>query len=294
MPEPEAPSPPISDLIERLHRFGTSTRPNIDESTGMLDLDGQRVLYVLMLPKERARRWGVVACPSMFEFSRFQPTEITFLRRAAASGFSGIYLEPPGMGDSDGSPTACTMEVRTTAALAAFSHLQDSSSHKHALVPCWFGARLGAGVAMLAAEKHDGPGALVAWDAVADGGTYWAQARRLARISAVAQKQRSFKDPDKALEESSEASFLWMPVTREIKQDLHRLDDLGRRRHVEGPAFVIAMNDEQLEQTKQRLVGAADEVYGESLGRGDLDHLGVAEAQAAIEPTLHWMSERLV
>lgn len=294
MPEPEAPSPRISDLIERLHRFDTSTRPNIDESTGMIDLDGQRVLYVVTQPKEQARRWGVVVCPSMFEFSRFQPTEITFLRRAAAFGFSGIYLEPPGMGDSDGSPTACTIEVRTKAALAALAHLQGSSPHKQTLAPCWFGARLGAGVGMLAAERHDGPGALIAWNAVADGGTYWAQARRLARISAVAQKQRSFKDPDKALEESGEASFLWMPVTREIKQDLHHLDNLGRRRHVDGPAFVIAMNDEQLEQTKHRLAGAAEVVEGESLGRSDLDHLGVAEAAAAIEPTLRWMSKRLV
>lgn len=281
------------DLIERFRPFATKEGPDIHESTGMLTMDGRNLLYVMVQPKEDARPWGVVVCPSMFEFSRFQPTEITFLRRAARLGFPGIYLEPPGMGDSEGSPTGCTIEERIRAGLAALALLQETSTST-GLAPCWFGARLGAGVAMLAAERYGGPSALVAWDVIADADTYWAQARRLARVSAVAQKNRSFKDPAKSLQETGVASFLWLPVTREIKRDLHHLDDLGSRLRVDGPAFVIVMNDEELPHVKHRIASAARELEGESLGRDELDHLGVSEAAAAIEPSLAWMSRKLV
>ena len=259
------------------------------ESSGFVDVDGCRSLYVMTTPKTVARKWGLIVCPSMFEFSRFQPTEILLLRKAAAMGFQGIYLEPPGMGDSEGRFEDCTISVRVRAATTAWSFLARNADMK--VSPCWFGARLGAGVALLAAQTT--PGAVIAWDPVRDAGTYWAQTRRLARVTAVAQRDRAFKDPDKALEKEGRASLLWLPVTVAIRDDLANIERVADGGPLDGPALLVAVNDDALERARSTLAGLLTDFDTRSLGLDAVEHLGVAESDAALQPTLEWMREKL-
>lgn len=279
----------VEEVTTAMRSFASQEVGEVRETTGTIDHDGLNLLYVMTMPRERMLPWGIVVCPSMFEFSRFQPTELMFLRRAAAMGFPGIYVEPPGMGDSQGRFENLTVDERVRTALSAFESLK---GHVDTSVsPCWFGARLGSSVAMLAADRAGPRSALIAWDPVADGATYWAQTRRLARITALAQRQRSFRDPDVVLEEADRATVLWLPVDRQLVGDLNHLDDATI--NTDSPTLLLAINDKMLTRVRERFVPAPNGVELVSLGRDKVDHLGVSEASEAIEPTLTWLSRKL-
>ena len=239
------------------------------------------------LPLERAPSAAIVICPSVFELATLQPTELLLLRRAAADGYAGVYIQPPGVGESGGDPDGTMVAHRTEAARAGRRYL---AQRVPGIPLCFFGARFGAAIATRAAEPGQGSG-LIVWDPVFEVAGYMKQIRRLARISAVAGGSAAFRDPLHQLRESGRASILGHDIT------IAQLDDLSTSEVndyvIEGPALVVTLSDRTGSAVKERFIGASDLELIELEGR-DLAGLGmsVREAPRAIAPTLEWLRRK--
>ena len=280
------------DLLARLAPHQRSELESSVEETGMFDLDGRRVLYFLVRPIARPRTTGIVISHSYFELSMLQEAEIRLARRLAAAGYASIYVQAPGMGDSEGDAEACMLADRVAAALGAFQHLR--SVVPEISRPCFFGARVGGLVATLGAQQV-GDAALALWDPTLDPSSYWRQVRRLARIAAVVGGQRLFKDPQVDLHEQGSASVLGVEVTSRQLEDLAQAEVTRDLAIVEGPVLLVALDDPGMRAAKKVLSPlSSSPVDAHVIGHRDIWHLGLRRGKGALEPTVAWATERLL
>ena len=280
--------------MHRLAEIETALRANTKiDGAGYTEeimyIDGPKgpMFAALLLPVGRAPSAALIVCPSLFELATLQPTELLFLRRAATEGFAGIYVQPPGVGESAGDPGETRMSDRIEAADAGLREL----SLRFPKTPrCYFGARLGAAVALRAAGTGEATG-LVAWDPVFEAEGYLRQIRRLARISAIAGGSSAFRDPLHRLRETGRVSILGNVVTALQIEDLSAVEVSDPV--VEGPVLVVAMGERSRTAATERLTHAGDLEVIELEGR-DLAGLGmsVREAPHAITPTIEWMKRK--
>ena len=271
-------------LATRLEQMQAFESDGWTESVKMLDCRSQSLFSLAMTPHEVSRSSGVVVCPSLFELAKLQKSEIRTMRRMVADGYPAIYVQPQGTGDSTGEPGSDSIDARIDAALAGWERLR-------ALVPSlenvfFLGARLGGAVAVAASERVEGAG-LVLWDPVFDGQRYWKQVLRVARITAVSGRQRSFFDPAKEVESSGRAAVFGQMVSRDTLKGLLALNGASVEHRVTGPIFAVALNDDDASTVRQRFTDGDLETV--SLGRPAGAHLGVRDAPEAIGPTLEWL-----
>lgn len=275
-------------LRGRLESLASHQGDGFTERTGLLEVEGDRLLYVLVTPTGIARTTGLFICHSFLELPMLQRTELQLARAAARSGYPSLYLQAPGAGDSEGDETRLTISTRVAAARAGVRGLRD-------LVPdlqkvCLMGARLGSAIAVMASKYVEETAALALWDPIFDPERYWKQMRRLARVIAVVGRQRGFEDPDKELQRRGWASMFGNVITDELKRDL---DGISKARSVEidVPVFLLSLNSRMVRDSMEGILATDIEVA--DLGRGDVGHLGLRDAPEAVEPTLRWMERRL-
>lgn len=281
------------DLIAELEQHSRREDEQIVEEVGMLSHEGKRLAFLLVRPKVPSRTTAVVVCHSLFEFKMLQSAEIALARAAANQGFPAIYVQAPGMGDSEGPSEGCTVDVRVAASLAAATYVRDRRPEVEHI--CLFGARLGGAVAALAAQELPET-SIAVWDPAFTAEDYWKQAKRFGRVVATLSAERTFADPEEQLSKTGKASFLGYQLTRDLIDDLTRIDSVSHGPRLKGPALVVSLNDQMVAAAVKTLSGFVDDVEGASLGRPKprhLIHMGIQEAKEAVGATLEWMERRL-
>lgn len=279
----------MPDLVTRLREHARTIGDGFVEETGMVRCGENELLYVMGIPDRPSSDHGVVISHSFFEIFMFQRTELALLRRLASAGVPCIYVQAPGMGDSEGSPRGCRCEDRVEAALTAFRHLEQTGERLH---PCFFGARVGGLIALLAAQRSQGHSSVAVWDPVLDGNAYWKQIARLERIAATVGRKSGFVEPSRHLEERGRVTLLGVETTPEQVEDLKvtasKVSDGGR---IHGDALAIALNEASIPPIRsamQRIVEGS--VSTVALGVRDPWALGLRKGDDAIVPTLAWLA----
>jgi alpha/beta superfamily hydrolase len=244
------------------------------------------MFFQLVKPDGPAHPIGVVICPSYFEMPQMQVIEMSLARALAAAGFGAIYVQPPGVGDSEGDPSASTFEHRVGAAMAASEELRRRLPEVTDV--CLFGARYGGLVAAVAVTSTE-DGLLALWDPGLEPDVYWRQVRRFARVASVVGRRRAVGDPEKDLERDGSVIVLGMLVTRAQLDDLlasgSRLAAIEDRR-----CLIVSSTDGSAQASAKLLGGPADSITTIGLGKRDLFHLGLRRAGIAIPPTVDWLS----
>ena len=145
----------------------------------------RRLYGVWHHPTERARRSGVVLCPP---FGPEYASSLAALRALggalAAAGFPTLRLDYTGTGDSAGELVPDELDVWRDDILTAVAELMRRSG---VTAVALVGLRLGATLALHAAEDGVAVHRVVAWEPVIDGGDHLRDldARHLARLHAV-------------------------------------------------------------------------------------------------------------
>jgi hypothetical protein len=280
-----------TELRSRLEEHQRYEDAAWSEETGTLLVNGRRLFFHLVRPAGEVRSAGLVICHSYFELTMLQEAEIALAREAAVAGFASIYVQAPGMGDSEGDPKKCFVKDRVAAVEAAFAELRTRVNEVSR--PCFFGARVGGLVAALAAQRAD-EAALAMWDPSFNAPLYWKQVRRLARITAVVGRQHEFKDPQQDLARQGLASVLHVDVTPQLLDDLGRTELSTRNGVVAGPTFLLALNATAAKAALGALSGiVAASPHVHSVGHRDIWHLGLRRGKGATAPTVAWMTEVL-
>lgn len=281
-----------SELAAELATLRQRTSDGVRETVGMLESMGQVLFFHQAAPEGERRRTGLVLCPSYFEVAMLQSAETALTRAAAKAGFPAIYVQPAGVGDSQGDSFACTVEDRVKAATAGYADLRERFPDLEA--PCFFGPRFGGAVATLAAQRHSGPASVALWDPSFDPDKYWRQVRRLARVISVTWQQKRFDDPKAQLEANGATMVIGIPVTNEQLEDAKGVRKLLNNGRIEGPALVVAPSDSALKDALGVLSRiASGPVDGKSLGFLDIWRLGLRQGDVAIPPTIEWMESNL-
>lgn len=117
-----------------------------------------------------ASRRGVVFCnPFGQEAIRTHRLLRVLADRLAAAGFHVLRFDYFGTGDSEGDETGATLDRWIDDVQLADAMLRSEIGVNSS---AWFGARLGATIAMLASRRGAPPERLVCWDPVLDGRAY--------------------------------------------------------------------------------------------------------------------------
>lgn len=278
-------------IVERLRTLDRRVENGIIEEIGTFQLGDRSLLRQLFSPESgHVSDTGLVLCPSLIEFTTLQRTEIMLARRAASAGHACIYAQPPGSGDSEGDSDTCTVARRVETASQAFSELK--RRFPNVTRACFVGARLGGTIAALTAQTRGAGDGAALWDPALDASTYWEQARRMARISAVVRGHAEFVDPQKKLEQEGRASILGHEITTELIDDLREIANLYDGPPMPGPVLVVTLSESLASEAAERLQGIAPELEVHNLALKNQWHLGVAEAPEAIDPTLGWIQRR--
>ena len=283
-----------SELVARLQAHSRRQDDRVSEELGVLTHEGQRLIFLMIRPRNRPARAGVVVCHSLFEFKMLQSAEVAFARSAASCGYASIYIQAPGSGDSEGSLENLMIDDRVGVALAAFREL--SSSVPEIGRACMFGARLGAAVAALAAQRLGPDSSLVLWDPVFKADDYWTQGKRFARVVSTLARDTTYSDPDKQLADKGRASLLGYTVSAKTVEDLAAIDRVTDGLLLQGPSLVVTLNDKMLASALSTVRRFAPDVEGASLGRPKprhVIHMGVKEATEAVGASVGWMQRRL-
>jgi pimeloyl-ACP methyl ester carboxylesterase len=197
---------------------------------------------------------GWIVCHSQGHEQRFvEPLEIDLARGLAARGFPVLRFFCQGYGDSDlvGPETSLSTHLRDTADAAALMGELGCSRLG------FTGARFGAIVAALAAERHDAQG-LILWDPIGTGRTYIRHLLRQDAISAVTLRaqlegwswgegQRNAKparesDPEAQLAQHGAIAVDGLTINRRAYEELVAVDLLADLRSFSGDALVVQVS----------------------------------------------------
>jgi alpha-beta hydrolase superfamily lysophospholipase len=279
----------VNDLVSRLSRYQRREGEGYTEETGMLSHDGHPLFYAMAFPREARGPWGVVISHSFFEMFILQRSEMVLLRRFAADGVPAIYVQAPGMGDSEGVARDCRVADRVDAARVAADHLRSTQGIGSI---CFFGARLGGLVAALAAQRSAEETSLCVWDPVLDQGVYWKQVSRLERVAAALGRKTGFDEPSRRLQRDGRTTVLGVETTPDQLSDLESaVSELQRNGRIDGAGLSVALDAASSEATRSRLEpllsGGLESV---TLGLRDSWQLGLRKGEMAIPPTLSWVS----
>jgi len=130
-------------------------------------------------PEAAARSIGVLLCqPLGHEYIRAHRTFNQLAASLARAGFPVLRFDYFGTGDSSGADEQASVARWTADVHTAIDELKDTASVERVAV---LGLRLGATIALAAAETRADIARLVLWDPVIDGRAYLAELERLQR-----------------------------------------------------------------------------------------------------------------
>jgi exosortase A-associated hydrolase 2 len=156
---------------------------------------GQLAAVIFTPPPDVSARFCVLHIPAAFEEMNKSRRMVALQARAfAAAGGCTVVFDPTGTGDSAGEHADATWARWRVDTMAAWAFMRD----EFAMPPLLWGLRLGALLgSSVAADPHVSPSALLLWQPVASGATFFNQFMRLA--SAPDAKNRSGSSDIKAL-----------------------------------------------------------------------------------------------
>lgn len=277
----------VREVVAELDTMTRYSGAGYEENVDTFLWKGVRLLKVVVSPINERRETSLVICHSLFEFSKLQRSEITLARTAAAAGFRSIYVQAPGAGDSEGSPTQSKVMDRVELAVDMAGLLSHGSGREGTI--CFMGARLGGAVAARAAADHEGPVASIVWDPSLEKARYWDQLKRIDRITAVSGGYRS-RDPEVLLKEGHQIALFGVKVDLDVTDDLAVLDDLVSGRSIDGPVLGVLAGSSP---PQPGLAALSSDLEIVRTGSPRAPHLGVREAREAVEPTVEWMRRKL-
>jgi hypothetical protein len=186
-------------------------------------------------PAGKRRRAGVLICqPLAHEHVQFHRACVQLATRLAERGFPTLRFDYHGCGDSGGETGAGGIERwRADVALAAAELRRASGASDLCLV----GVRLGASLAMLAAQDDQAAG-VVLWDPVVSGSTYLAELRALQGEVRRRSHVRVRPTPGDVEE------LVGFPYPRALREDLERLDLARLSRRPAPRALVLSTRPE--------------------------------------------------
>ena len=294
MPPTRLASSSAAEVREQLRSYRGHEGEGVYERAEMIDgADGQLFSVLLEPSDEPRRRTGLVLCPSFFELRMLQGAEFQFLRSAARAGFTARYVQPVGMGDSDGAPADCTVSRRVDAAIVAADQLRADGGDLETVA--FVGARLGAAVALIAAERSAERPPVMLWDPAIQGDEYWKHSRRFARVVG-ALGRTSVEDPDERLARGENAVLIGYEVTPTLRADLSQIDRSQAMQDVSSHGLLVALNEPSLRSMQSRLSSAVSQLDGATLGLPsprNLIRLRISDAIQAGELTVDWMRQQL-
>jgi pimeloyl-ACP methyl ester carboxylesterase len=212
-----------SELAERVRTDARLEGPHHVEESGLLNVDGSELLWAYTGPAhQEPNSIAIVVCEGWFEANILQRANMQFLRRAADAGYAGIYVQPPGAGDSEGSPEDLDLATRVRVASIAAEWL--AARHPQVSKTCFTGGRVGGTVALLAAVGA--ADTAVAWDPVLDPNDYWRQLGRLSSVMRMRTGNPLVIDPFEQLKRTGEVALFGVPATR---SQLDEFSDVGSR-----------------------------------------------------------------
>lgn len=130
-------------------------------------------------PESAARSTGVLLCqPLGHEYIRAHRTFNQLAASLARAGFPVLRFDYFGTGDSSGADELASVARWTADVHTAIDELKDTASVETVAV---LGLRLGASIALAAAQRRPDIARLVLWDPVIDGRVYLAELERLQR-----------------------------------------------------------------------------------------------------------------
>lgn len=134
---------------------------------------------------------GIVFChPFGEEKHRSYRAFVNFSRNLAKENISNFRFDVKGAGDSDGDLCESTIESQVEDTLDAITYFQSKSKVKKIVL---IGLRLGASIAVLAAEKDPRINALVLLSPISKGANYWRELLRTKQFASISLNQPAVK-----------------------------------------------------------------------------------------------------
>ena len=189
--------------------------------------DRQRQLFgVFHSPHARSARHCVVLCnPFGQEAIRAHRFLRVLADRLARAGFPVLRFDYFGTGDSDGDDTEGDLHTWVGDLLQADIEARRRSAHR---VSAWFGLRLGATIAALAAHRAEVvPCRLVLWDPVVDGTAYLRELQAAHDTALSIEPSRNALLPGADATDDrlagTEAEALGFPLTNAVRRQMGSL-----------------------------------------------------------------------
>jgi exosortase A-associated hydrolase 2 len=132
--------------------------------------DGFRLFAIAHRPEQAAAGVAVVVCHPYGEEKQLSyPVLVRFARMLEHDGFAVLRFDCRGHGDSQGEVDDATLESQVSEALAAGQKARELFDVREVV---FLGLRLGASVAVRAAEREPAIAGLVLWSPIVKGGQY--------------------------------------------------------------------------------------------------------------------------
>ncbi len=278
------------DVRVRLRRHARFEDPGAGraEEQAYIATPGGPVFTTLVEPLGGRRRVGFLLCHSFaFEQLDLFPLELTFARQAASAGFPALYFQARGYADSGGDLRAATPHSHLQDALAAAEHLRRSSGVE-AVVPV--GTRLGAAVALMAADLLGSPG-VVGWNAALEPGAYlddllkvFARSRIASKSSATGQSAGPTREQLQAtLAGGEDVDLFGYPLSPTCYRDAAATHPIASLERPPPRALLVVVNprtEREAAEVAERLRGAGTDArveHAEGPGRAQFG-LGASPA----------------
>jgi len=171
------------------------------------------------------RKVGVVLCyPIINEYLRSHRAIVRLATQLASEGFHVLRFDYFGCGDSYGEDDDGSLHEWTENLSTAIDELKNGCDASHL---CLIGLRMGASLALLAAEKRDDIDTMVLWEPIVNGEEYVREIKRLHLESAVIE---GFPQAVKGQADASQhLEILGFRITDIMLDELLKLDLLSMR-----------------------------------------------------------------
>jgi len=236
--------------------------------------------------------WGLLFCDPFAEEKKCAHRVMVEAARAfCAADLTCVRFDYRGTGDSPGEFGAATPEQWVEDILAAVAYARQEVG-----VPTLglIGLRLGAALALQAAEATEDVDFLVLWEPVINGKQYLTQNLRRSFIKAMLTDEDKFDAGSvRQAHEQDIFDFDGYPISAEMRRQIESLDLLAAPPEFAGPSLVLNI-------TTKEQPGEPYVALGEALGGRVMalrqepfwSRIGLIEAQATVEATEIWLAEQ--
>lgn len=236
--------------------------------------------------------WGLLFCDPFAEEKKCAHRVMVEAARAFCEADIGcLRFDYRGTGDSPGQFAEATPEQWVDDILAGAKFLRDTGKVQTLGL---LGLRLGAALALAAADAGEGIDFLVLWEPVLDGKQYLTQNLRRSQIKAMLTNQEKF-DADEVRKSRAQELFDFdgYLISAEMRDQIEGIDLLDHRPEWNGPALVVNVTTreqpgEPYKELAELLRGRVAAVRQEPFW----NRIGLIEARPVVELTEIWLAEQ--